>query len=167
MKKWLVKILAVMAIVTVMVGIHPEIDVYAKTKHNIMEGHDCYGNTYIDKDGKHMYGWFKIGNKTYYAHKTKSHSYPKGSICKRTYRVKNGKMYYFDEDGVMVKKNTRKMPRVTFNKDGSVHYIYAPGMIRRYRYNANRKRYQYLTDSGKWIDIGMQCYPYGMIDWQL
>ena len=167
MKKWMVKIFAVMAIVAVMAGIHPNIDAYAKTKHIIMESGDYEGNTYIEKDGKKMYGWFNIGNKTYYAHKTTSYCYPRGSICKREYRVKNGKMYYFDETGAMVKKNTRRMPRVTFNKDGSVHYIYAPGLIRRYRYNANHKRYQYYTDKGKWIDVGSQCYPYGMIDWQL
>ena len=66
----------------------------------------------------------------------------------------------------MVTKDTPKMPHVSYNKDGSVHYIYAPGMIRRYRYNANHKRYQYLTDNGKWVDVGMKCYPEGMIDWQ-
>ena len=166
MKKWIVKILAVMAIAAIMVGIHPDIDAHAKTKHTVMVSGDWQGNIYIEKDGKQMCGWFKIGNKTYYGHKTKSYSYPKGSLCTRAYRVNNGKMYYFDENGVMVTKDTAKMPHVSFNKDGSVHYIYAPGMIRRYRYNANRKRYQYLTDNGKWVDDGMQCYPEGMIDWQ-
>ena len=166
MKKWLIKILAVAVIVAIMVGVRYDVEAQAKTRHVYSEFTDWHDNTFIDKDGKRMYGWFKVGKKTYYAHKTTSYSYPKGSICKNTYRVKKGKMYYFDENGVMVKKNTRRMPRVTFNKDGSVHYIYAPGLTRRYRYNANRKRYQYYTNKGKWVDVGSQCYPYGMIDWQ-
>ena len=166
MKKWLSKIFAIVLIAVSIACAHPDVDAYAKTKHTIVFGWDWQGNLYIEKDCKQMRGWFKIGNKTYYGHKTKSYSYPRGSLCTRAYRVKNGKMYYFDENGVMVTKNTPKMPNVTFNKNGSVHYIYSNGMIRRYRYNANRKRYQYLNDDGKWIDIGMQCYPYGMIDWQ-
>lgn len=163
MKKWMVKIFAVMAIVAVMVGIHPDIDAYAKKCHTILVGTDCMGHTFIEQDGKQMRGYFKIGSKTYYGHKTKSYAYPKGSICKNEYRVRNGKLYYFDDNGVMVRKNTRKLPMTKFNKNGSVHYIY----MKNYRYNANHKRYQYRNKDGKWVDVGMQCYPQGIIDWQM
>lgn len=127
---------------------------------------DKAGNTYIYKHGKLQTGWVHYKGDIYYAHKTKSYSFPKGSICKSTYRVRGHRMYYFDEHGKRLKKNTRY---IALNKASkSVHYIYAPGHeSRRYRYNANHKRYQYLTDSGKWKDTGMQCWPYGWIDWQL
>ena len=125
---------------------------------------DNAGNTYVYKHGKLQTGWFTYHGKRYYGHKTKSRLYPKGAICKNAYRVKNGKMYYFGDDGA---KQTRSSRYITLNKHStSVHYIHAPGMIRRYRYNANHRRYQYLNDKGKWKDTGMQCWPYGMIDWQ-
>ena len=126
---------------------------------------DKAGNTYIYKHGKLQTGWVHYKGDIYYAHKTKSYSYPKGSICKSTYRVRGHRMYFFDESGKRLKKNTRY---IALNKASkSVHYIYAPGHeSRRYRYNANHKRYQYLQDNGKWADTGNQCLPYGMIDWQ-
>lgn len=164
MKKWLSKIFVIALIAVSLACIHPDVDACAKTKHMIVEIFDNKGNMFIEKDGKQMRGWFKIGNKTYYAHKTKSHYFPKGSVCTRTYRIRNGKMYYFDKHGVMVTKNTRKMPNVTFNRNGSVHYIYTLYNPKS-RYNANRQRYQ-IRKRGKWVDVGMQCYPYGMIDWQ-
>lgn len=74
-------------------------------------------------------------------------------------------MYYFDEHGKRLKKDSRYIGLNRASK--SVHYIYAPGMgSRRYRYNANHKRYQYLQDNGKWADTGHKCWPYGMIEWQ-
>lgn len=126
---------------------------------------DAQGNTYIYKHGKMRLGWVTYKGHRYYCHYSKSRMYPKGAIAKNTYRVKNNKLYYFDDKGRKITKDTRY---IGLNRHStSVHYIYAPGMGgRRYRYNANHKRYQYLTDSGKWKDTGKRCYPYGMIDWQ-
>lgn len=122
------------------------------------------GEMYIVINGKVRTGWIRFRGKTYYAHTTASQMYLKGELCRNTYRVRKGKMYYFGDDGAMV---TKEMKYVSFNKDGSVKEIYPSGrMIRRYRYNANRRRYQWLNDSGKWTDVGMQCWPEGSIDWQ-
>lgn len=114
-------------------------------------------------------GYFTVQGKTYYAHHSKSAMYDKGELVTRTYRVRNGKMYYFDKNGVMV---TRKSSRnrttrcIDFNRDGSVHYIFPAGYGEPHeRYNANRRRFQVLKH-GKWYDTGMQCWPYGWIDWQ-
>ena len=36
----------------------------------------------------------------------------------------------------------------------------------RYISAAFDKRYQELDNKGRWVDVGNQCWPYGMIDWQ-
>ena len=114
-------------------------------------------------------GYFKVNGKTYYAHYSRSAMYKKGELLTNGYRVRNDKLYYFGPDGAMV---TRKTPRdkstryIDFNKDGSVHYIYPAGYYdKEERYNANRHRFQVLK-KGKWEDTGMQCWPWGMIDFQ-
>ena len=114
-------------------------------------------------------GYFTVRGKTYYAHHSRSAMYKKGELLTNGYRVRDDKLYYFGPDGAMV---TRKTPRnkstryIDFNKDGSVHYIYPAGYYEKTeRYNANRHRFQVLK-KGKWIDEGMQVWPYGMIDFQ-
>ena len=130
---------------------------------NIAE--DIYEGRYYSAER----GYFEAGGKTYYAHKTKSQMYEVGELLTNGYRVRNGKMYYFGPDGAMITRKTsrNKTTRyIDFNRDGSVHYIYPAGYGEpRERYNANRQRYQ-VRKHGKWIDTGMQCWPYGMIDWQ-
>ena len=114
-------------------------------------------------------GYFTVQGKTYYAHHSKSALYDKGELATRTYRVRNGKMYYFDKDGVMVKKKSsrnRTTRYIDFNRDGSVHYIFPAGYGEPHeRYNANRRRFQ-VRKGNRWIDTGMQVWPYGWIDWQ-
>ena len=114
-------------------------------------------------------GYFTVAGKTYYAHHSRSAMYKKGELLTNGYRVQNDKLYYFGPDGAMV---TRKTPRnkstryIDFNRDGSVHYIYPAGYFdKEERYNANRHRFQKYKH-GKWEDTGMQCWPYGWIDWQ-
>ena len=114
-------------------------------------------------------GYFTVAGKTYYAHHSRSAMYKKGELLTNGYRVQNDKLYYFGPDGAMV---TRKTPRnkstryIDFNRDGSVHYIYPAGYFdKEERYDANRHRFQKYKH-GKWEDTGMQCWPYGWIDWQ-
>ena len=114
-------------------------------------------------------GYFTVAGKTYYAHHSRSAMYKKGELLTNGYRVRNNKLYYFGPDGAMV---TRKTPRnkstryIDFNRDGSVHYIYPAGYYdKQERYNANRHRFQKYKH-GKWEDTGMQCWPFGWIDWQ-
>lgn len=165
-KKKIALILAAVIIMgIVLMGLLFTVRADAKSTPRNGRTQDAQGNIYIYKHGKLQTGWFIYHKKRYYGHKTKSRLYPKGAVARNTYRVKNGKMYYFGDDG---SKQTRSSKYITLNRHStSVHYIHAPGHeSRRYRYNANHKRYQYLTDSGKWKDTGMQIWPYGWIDWQ-
>lgn len=114
-------------------------------------------------------GYFTVRGKTYYAHHSRSAMYEKGELLTNGYRVRNNKLYYFGPDGAMV---TRKTPRnkstryIDFNRDGSVAIISPAGYYEKTeRYNANRHRFQEFVD-GEWKDTGMQCWPYGWIDWQ-
>ena len=114
-------------------------------------------------------GYFKVNGKTYYAHHSRSAMYAKGELATNTYRIRGGKMYYFGPDGAMI---TRKTPRdkstryIDFNRDGSVWLIYPAGYYEKLeRYNAKRHRFQEFVD-GEWKDTGMQCWPFGWIDWQ-
>ena len=114
-------------------------------------------------------GYFTVAGKTYYAHHSRSAMYKKGELLTNGYRVRDDKLYYFGPDGAMI---TRKTPRnkstkyIDFNRDGSVHYIYPAGYFdKEERYNANRHRFQKYKH-GKWEDTGMQCWPYGWIDFQ-
>lgn len=114
-------------------------------------------------------GYFTVRGKTYYAHHSRSAMYEKGELLTNGYRVRNNKLYYFGPDGAMV---TRKTPRnkstryIDFNRDGSVAIISPAGYYEKTeRYNANRHRFQEFVD-GEWKDTGMQCWPFGMIDFQ-
>lgn len=131
---------------------------------NILFAEDFEGRIYSAERG-----YFEAGGKTYYAHQSKSAMYDKGELVTNAYRVRNNKLYYFGRDGAMLtaKTSRNKTTRyIDFNRDGSVHYIYPAGYGEpRERYNANHQRYQ-VRKHGKWIDTGMQCWPYGMIDWQ-
>ena len=135
----------------------------AKTHTGLM-GEDDQARIYSTR-----LGYFTVAGKTYYAHHSRSARYAKGERLTNGYRVRNGKMYYFGPDGAMI---TRKTPRnkstryIDFNRDGSVHYIYPAGYFdKEERYNANRHRFQKCRD-GEWKDTGMQCWPFGMIDFQ-
>lgn len=130
------------------------------------------GGMYVTAEGRYFStetGYFAVRGKTYYAHHSRSQMYEKGELLTNGYRVHNGKMYYFGPDGAMITRKTsrnRTTRYIDFNRDGSVHYIYPAGRGEKYeRYNANRQRFQVL-EHGKWRDTGMQCWPYGWIDWQ-
>ena len=70
-------------------------------------------------------------------------------------------MYFFGRDGKRLKKDTGY---IVLNKcSKSVHYIKIPGDPNM-RFNANHRRYQ-RRNKGKWEDVGMQVWPYGLIDW--
>lgn len=159
MKKKFYCVISIVAIVIIIISMS-----------NVVEAK--IGSIVCDSEGRYFSsetGYFQVRSKTYYAHKTKSQMYEVGELATNTYRVRNNKMYYFGRDGAMIthkssrNRNTRYMD---FNKDGSIHYIYPAGRrASDERYNANRRRFQFFKN-GKWHDIGMQCWPYGWIDWQ-
>ena len=132
----------------------------AKTPRN-GEVEDVSGNVYIYKHGKLQTGYFRYKGRTYYGHRTKSACYPVGSIAKSTYRVRNGRMYYFDEKGRKITRSTKYIK--LFPHRTSVHYIQPPASNE--RFNARTQRWQRRVN-GKWKSVGMQNWPYGWVDWQ-
>lgn len=155
----LLTVSAIMLIVVIMVTLATA--VHASTG---LMGEDDQARLYSTR-----LGYFTVNGKTYYAHHSKSAMYKKGELLTNGYRVRNGKMYYFGPDGAMItaKTSRNKTTRyIDFNKDGSVWLIYPAGYGDKFeRYNANRHRFQVLK-KGKWVDEGMQVWPYGWIDWQ-
>lgn len=137
----------------------------AKSKKVVSFCTNWDGDITISDDKGVMTGWIRVGKDTYYAHRTESRMYSKGQVARNTYRVNNNKFYYFCNDGRMLKKSTKY---IKLNKDKSVKYIYPPSDgWAGYRYNTKLRRYQYRDSNGKWISTGNQCYPYGMVDWQV
>lgn len=161
MKKTSFIIAAILAVIIafLLVGMISEAKV-----HTGLMGEDDQARIYSTR-----LGYFTVRGKTYYAHHSRSAMYEKGELLTNGYRVRNNKLYYFGPDGAMI---TRKTPRnkstryIDFNRDGSVAIISPAGYYEKTeRYNANRHRFQVLK-KGKWIDEGMQVWPYGMIDFQ-
>jgi hypothetical protein len=129
------------------------------------------GGMYVTSEGRYFSeeaGYFQIRGKTYYAYHSRSAMYEKGELATNVYRVRGDKLYYFGPDGAMVTQKTsrNRMTRyMDFNADGSIACIYPAGRDEVWeRYNANRHCYQEFID-GEWQDVGMQCWPYGLIDW--
>lgn len=126
---------------------------------------DAQGHIYIMKHGKPRTGWFKYHGKWYYGHKTSSPSYPKGSVTTDAFRIRGSRIYYFQHNGKKMEHSSRY---IYLRRGGtSVKYIYYGDTGARWRYNARAHRYQYLHPrTGKWEDLGMQCWPDGQIDEQ-
>lgn len=105
-------------------------------------------------------GWLYTEHGTYYIHKTKSMKYDIGEACRNEYRWKDGKLYYFKNDGRVQTHNSRF---IKLNEDDSVKYIRISGSND--RYNAVKQRYQRKIN-GTWHDISMQTNVWWMCDWQ-
>lgn len=163
--KWIAKRIIIMLVVVVtqacalsahIGGLHTQ----AKDRQVMLD--DCRGDSYVYSAGKMRKGWLTYKGKRYYAHHTGSESYPEGSVTKNAFRVKNGKLYFFDASGAKITHSTKY---IILNRKGtSVHYILTPGDPD-YRYNANRHIYQ-IRKNGHWERTGGRCYPVGLIDWQ-
>lgn len=122
-----------------------------------MYSRNSEGNIYISETG-----WIRIGNDTYYVHMTKSRMYDRYEACRNAYRWRDGKLYYFGDDGKMAKHSTQDMK---LSHDHSVRYIYTQGTGHRERYNAKLRRYQIKTRGG-WRTVGNETFVWWMCDWQ-
>ena len=108
-------------------------------------------------------GWVKVGSDTYYSHKTQSRMYGKNEACRNVYRWRGNKLYYFRDDGKMLKKNTKY---IKLNRDHSVKYIYTPGTNHNERWSSKRMGYQRHNRKGKWVDVGGRTNLWWMCDMQ-
>ena len=110
---------------------------------------DENGNSYYYQNGKAKTGYFKIGNRNYYGHKTGTKEYPKGSVTKGQFRIKGGKWYAYGGTGARYEKSVysykgrQKRLQLDIGKDHAVRYVYQTNMTRRgYRYSTRLKRWQ-------------------------
>ena len=60
---------------------------------------------YVFKNGKMQYGWVNYKDQLYYCHKTGSKKYPKGSATVSDFRIIDGKWFYFNGSGEIVKRD--------------------------------------------------------------
>ena len=77
------------------------------------------GDIYITETG-----WVTVDGGIYYVHATKSQMYDRHEACRNTYRWRGNKLYYFRDNGKMLKKSTKY---IKLNRDHSIRYIYTPG----------------------------------------
>ena len=62
-------------------------------------------HVYVFKNGKMQYGWVNYKDRVYYCHKTGSKKYPKGSATVSDFRIIDGKWFYFNGSGEIVKRD--------------------------------------------------------------
>lgn len=108
-------------------------------------------------------GWVTIGEDTYYFHKTDGKMYRKGEPCWNEFRWRGNKLYYFCDDGKMLRYSSKY---IKLNKDNSVHYLYIAGTNHNERYNAKTGYYQVRKKNGHWASRGDRSNIWWMCDWQ-
>ena len=112
-------------------------------------------------------GLYKRGGHWYYGHMTKSALYKVGDLTRDSFRIIDGKYYYFCHNGRMLTRNTHYMT-VRKGRNGlyDVKYVYYPGTGKKSRFNVDLRRGQ-DKKNGRWItETGMRYDLYGQIDMQ-
>ena len=112
-------------------------------------------------------GLYKRGGHWYYGHKTNSALYKAGDLTRDSFRIIDGKYYYFCHDGRMLTHSTHYL-KVRKGRNGKydVKYVYTPGTGKKRRFNVDLRLGQYKKH-GRWItETGMQYDLYGQIDMQ-
>lgn len=121
------------------------------------------GNLYLVKSGRICTGLTKYRGRLYYGHRSKSACYPLGSLAVDCLRIEGGRWYYFGHNGKALNRDTQYFD--VRSADSTVRYFFIPGTGKRQRYNTALERYQRKVGN-HWEDMGMQCYPQAMMDWQ-
>ena len=155
-KKRIARALVALIVAATLVGIALVVNIQAETI-NIQDG------LKTELEAGPRTGLYKRGGYWYYGHKTKSALYDVGDLTRDSFRIINGKYYYFLHDGKMLTHNTHY---IKLNRDHSVKYIYTPGTRKKHRFNVELRLGQYKKH-GRWItETGMQYDLYGQIDMQ-
>ena len=136
------------------------------------------GHLYLYIGGKMQYGEIKYQGKYFYAHRTSSKRYPKGSLTRGQFRIKGKNRWYAysGADGSMYTKNKytvkgrfKRYIELAIRKDRTVAYVYNNASTVRgsIRYSTAERRYQRDLSFGQWRTIeGMQFIPDGWVDFQ-
>lgn len=164
-------ICAVMCLVLIFGMMGTSVFAKSRKKNGIIT--DSKGYIYIYKNGKKQYGYVKYKGKTYYAHKTGSSKYPKGSVTTDEMRICGNKWYVFSWDGSRYDKDKyvrlgrfKRVLSIKIRKDHTVQYMYRNSAINHNRYSTKERRWQEQRDDGKWYSFGMQVIPEGWVDTQ-
>ena len=151
----------------------------AKTERTVKEGiYERGGHYYLYKNNRLQYGHIRYKGNYYYAHRTGSKKYPKGSLTKGQFRIEKGNKWYAYSinQGKMYTRNTyirkgrfKRYIDLEIRKDRTVRYVYDNSSTVRgsLRYSTAERRLQRDLSFGEWKTIeGMQFIPSGWVDWQ-
>ncbi|MBR2259634.1 MAG: hypothetical protein IJ899_20325 [Blautia sp.] len=151
----------------------------AKTEMTAKTGiYEYKGHWYLYKNGRKQYGHIKYKGNYYYAHRTSSRKYPRGSLTKGQFRIESGNRWfaYSIDHGKMYVKNHyvrkgrfKRYLDLAIRKDRTVAYVYDNSSTVRgaIRYSTRERRLQRDLSFGQWKTIeGMQFIPDGWVDTQ-
>ena len=151
----------------------------AKTEMTAKTGiYEYKGHWYLYIGGRMQYGKIRYKGNYYYAHKTGSKRYPKGSLTKGQFRIEKGNRWfaYSIHQGRMYLRSTyirkgrfKKFIDLEIRKDHTVKYVYNNASTVRgaIRYSTAERRMQRDLSFGEWRTIeGMQFIPDGWVDFQ-
>ena len=151
----------------------------AKTQMTAKTGiYEYKGHWYLYKNGRKQYGHIKFRGNYYYAHKTSSRKYPRGSLTKGQFRIEKGNKWYaysIDHGKMYVKNHYvrkgrfRRVLDLEIRKDHTVKYVYNNASTVRgsIRYSTAERRLQQDVGFNEWRWIeGMQFIPSGWVDFQ-
>ena len=130
------------------------------------------GHLYFYRNGHMVTGWITYKGNRYYAHKTASRKYPKGSLTRHDFRICSGNRWYaFDGNGRMCKKDwyIRNGPhrRILYAKIRKNHTVQYIRVCRGWRYSTAELRYQYAAVGNRYRTVeGMQFIPDDIVDFQ-
>lgn len=151
----------------------------AKTERTVKEGiYERNGHYYLYKNNRMQYGKIRYKGNYYYAHRTGSKAYPKGSLTKGQFRIEKGNRWfaYSIDHGKMYVKNHyvrkgrfKRYLDLAIRKDRTVAYVYDNSSTVRgsIRYSTAERRLQRDEGFGDWHTVeGMQFIPDGWVDTQ-
>lgn len=151
----------------------------ARTERTVKEGiYERGGHYYLYKNNRLQYGHIRYKGNYYYAHRTSSKRYPKGSLTKGQFRIEKGNKWYaysIDHGKMYVKNHYVRKGRfkrcldLEIRKDRTVRYVYDNSSTVRgsLRYSTAERRMQRDLSFGQWRTIeGMQFIPENWVDWQ-
>ena len=151
----------------------------AKTQMTAKTGiYEYKGHWYLYIGGKMQLGHLRYKGNYYYAHRTSSKKYPKGSLTKGQFRIERGNKWYAYSinKGKMYTRNTyirkgrfKRCIDLEIRKDRTVRYVYNNASTVRgsLRYSTAERRLQRDLSFGEWKTLeGMQFIPDGWVDWQ-
>lgn len=136
------------------------------------------GHWYLYIGGKMQLGHIRYKGNYYYAHRTSSKRYPKGSLTKGQFRIEKGNRWfaYSIDHGKMYVKNHyirkgrfKRFLDLAIRKDRTVAYVYDNSSTVRgaIRYSTAERRLQRDEGFGDWHTVeGMQFIPDGWVDTQ-